>query len=138
KSLAQVFDLQDAEITTALSRLKKLGFIKISGKGIITDATSGQTTNVTQLSTNFVKRNLQKQFLFKAIESIDREPLETRDMTTITCAIDPSKIPEAKELIKQFRRKLANFLTSGGQSTQTYNVTFAMYPITKNYKKEKK
>lgn len=134
KSLAQVLSLNEVQITSALLRLKKLNLIKISKKGYVTDATSGQTSNVTPSSTNLTKKNLQKRFLEKAIHSIDNDPLGDRDMTTITCAIDPQKIGEAKVRIKAFRREMAEFFASGRKSNRVYNITVALYPISKNYK----
>jgi uncharacterized protein (TIGR02147 family) len=134
KSLAQVFNLSELQIDGALIRLKKLKLVKISKKGHVVDATKGMTTNVTVHSTTIAKRNLQKQFLQKAISSIDIDPLDERDMTTITCATDAAKIPEVKERIKAFRRELAEFLASGRKTSRTYNVTIALYPLTKTIK----
>jgi len=137
KTLAKVFDLNEMQITSALVRLEKLNLIKISKSGLISDSTSGQTSNIKTQSTTLVKRNLQKQFLAKAILSLDLDPLEERDMTTITCAVDSNKIAEAKLLIKDFRRKMAEFLTSGSQSNRIYNITICLYPLTKNFKEIK-
>jgi uncharacterized protein (TIGR02147 family) len=138
KTLSQVFDLSEQQIESALQRLKKLKMIEISKSGIVRDLTSGQTTNIASPTTTLAKRRLQRQFLEKAIRSIDQDPLDLRDMSTITCAIDPEKIPEAKEKIKQFRRELANFLTPGRKSKRVFNVTFALYPISKDYKEKLK
>ncbi len=137
KRLAQVFELNELQIDAALGRLKKIGLIEISKFGIVRDLTSGQTSTITPTATTATKRKIQKQFLEKAIRSIDLDPIDSRDMTTITCATNPNKIPEAKERIKQFRRELADFLTSGRKSTQTFNVSFALYPITKDFKELK-
>ncbi len=134
KSLAQVFNLSELQIEGALDRLKKLSLVKISKKGHIVDATKGMTTNVTSQSTTMAKRNLQKQFLQRAIASIDSDPLDSRDMTTMTCATDESKIPEVKERIRAFRRELGEFLASGRKTSRTYNLTIALYPLTKTIK----
>jgi len=136
-SLAKVFDLELIQIDSALERLKALNLIRISSSGLVKDATSGQTTNIDPPTTTVAKRNLQKQFLKKAIQSIDLDPLDERDMTTITCAIDVEKIGEAKARIKAFRREMADFLTSGRKSNRTYNMTIAFYPVTKNLKNKK-
>lgn len=133
-SLAKVFDLELSQIDSALARLKTLSLIRVSRSGLVKDATSGQTTNIDPRTTTAVKRSLQKQFLKKAIQSIDLDPLDERDMTTITCAIDVEKIAEAKARIKAFRREMADFLTSGRKSNRTYNMTIAFYPLTKNFK----
>lgn len=139
KSLSQIFELNEMQVASALIRLQKLNLIKISKAGVVSDATSGQTSNIKKSSsTTQAKRNLQKQFLEKAIRSIDLDPIEERDMTTITCAIDSDKMAEAKLQIKKFRREMAEFLTSGGSSNRTYNLTISMYPLSKKFKKETK
>lgn len=138
KTLSQVFELNEIQVASALLRLQKLKLIKISKAGVVSDATSGQTTNFKSPTTTHTKRNLQKQFLEKAISSIDIDPIEERDMTTITCAIDSDKVAEAKLRIKKFRREMAEFLTSGSKSNRTYNLTISLYPLSKNFKKETK
>ncbi len=137
QNLVKVFDLSEWQIASSIERLEKLGLIEVSKTGVIRDITSGQTSTITPSVTTVTKRKIQRQFLEKAIRSIDHDPLDLRDMTTITCSIDPAKIPEAKERIKEFRRELADFLTSGRKSRCVFNVSFALYPVSKNYKEIK-
>ncbi len=134
KSIAVALELNERQVESALSRLLKTNMICISKTGVISDATVGETTNITPQSTTLAKRNLQKQFLEKAQNSIDKDPLDLRDMTTITCAIDTKKIPEAKTCIKAFRRQMSELLTSGRKANQIYNISISMYPLSKNLK----
>lgn len=75
-------------------------------------------------------KNSHKQTLKQAIECIETVPVELRDITSITMAIDPEKIPEAKEMIKDFRRKMSSFLESGNK-TEVYNINLQLVPVSK-------
>jgi uncharacterized protein (TIGR02147 family) len=61
-------------------------------------------------------RKLAKQLLEKAIESLETQSIDERDVTNITMAIDPALLPEAKKMISDFRRKLCGFLEQGNRS----------------------
>ena len=54
-----------------------------------------------------------KTSLEEAIAAIDAQALGDRDYSQMTFAIDSSKIPEAKKMIREFRRELSRFLESG-------------------------
>ncbi len=137
KTLALVFNLNEIQVAAALIRLQKAKLVKVSRSGIVSDSTSGQTSTLQPRSTSPSKRSLQKKFLEKAMASLDMDPLEERDMTTITCATDSERITEAKIRIKKFRRELAEFLMSGTKSNRIYNISIALYPLSKNYKEFK-
>ena len=78
-------------------------------------------------------RHFQKQILEKSIESLERDPLMERDITSITIAINEDKIEEAKKEIKKFRMKMSEFL-SEGPKTRVYNLGVHLIPLTKSVK----
>lgn len=88
-------------------------------------------TNGSEGVTSAALKKLQKHVLEKALKSIDDTPQEEKDITSMTMAIDESKILEAKELIKDFRRKLCGFLEDGKQ-TKVYNLGIQLFPISKS------
>lgn len=61
--------------------------------------------------------------------SLERDSLEERDFTSMTMAIDPRKIPEAKKRIREFQKELCAFLESGEQ-TEVYKVCTQFFPLT--------
>ena len=71
-----------------------------------------------------------RQSLSQAIDAIDEIPVEFRDITSITMAVDPATLPEAKKLIKNFRRRLSALMESGTQ-TEVYNLNVQLVPVTK-------
>jgi uncharacterized protein (TIGR02147 family) len=72
----------------------------------------------------------QKQILEKALEALENDPIETRSMTGMTMAIDPSKIPEAKKLISEFNRKMSKFLETGKKS-EVYELQISLFSLQK-------
>ena len=60
--------------------------------------------------------------------AIDDCPAESKDITSITMAIDTANIEKAKKLIAKFRRDLCTLLDHGDQ-TFVYNLGIQLYPI---------
>ena len=48
----------------------------------------------------------------------------------MTLAIDPEKIPEAKLIIREFRKKMGSLLNSGTKR-EVYQLGIQFYPVTK-------
>lgn len=48
----------------------------------------------------------------------------------MTMAVDKQRLPEAKALIKSFRRDLAKLLSRGKKRDEVYNLSIALFPIT--------
>lgn len=61
-------------------------------------------------------REHARQILGKGIRALDEQDQKERDITSMTMAIDPALLPEAKKMILQFRRRLCKFLESGNRS----------------------
>ena len=70
-------------------------------------------------------------FIKQSIDALFAVPVESRDITSMTMAIDKNKIPEAKRKIKQFRRNLCQFLESG-EKNEVYNLNVQLIPLTDN------
>jgi uncharacterized membrane protein (DUF106 family) len=49
----------------------------------------------------------------------------------MTMSIDVKKLPEARKIIKKFRREMSQFLESGNQ-TRVYQLGIQLFPISKN------
>lgn len=84
---------------------------------------------------NAALRKLAKQYLEKSIEALENQTIEERDITNITMSIDPTRLPEAKKMIRDFRRKLCAFLEQG-ERTEVYMFSPALINITKKLEEE--
>ncbi|OFZ19763.1 MAG: hypothetical protein A2Z20_00310 [Bdellovibrionales bacterium RBG_16_40_8] len=80
-------------------------------------------------------REHAKQILNKGIEALEEQDQSDRDMTSITMAIDPALLPEAKKIILQFRRKLCKFLENGVR-TEVYVFSPSLFRLTNKLEKK--
>jgi uncharacterized protein (TIGR02147 family) len=125
-SIAKQLGISRTETKLALERLLDLGLLKLErGRLIKTDVQLSTTDK--HLTTPALRKN-QKQFLEKAIASLDQDPIEKRSHTSMTMAIDPSKMNQAKKLIRDFNKSMCELLESGEQK-QVYNLQIALYPL---------
>lgn len=70
-----------------------------------------------------------RQLLLKGADALSSQGVEERDFTTMTMAIDPTRLPEAKEMIKIFRRKLCAHLEQG-KRTEVYVFAPSLFRLT--------
>ncbi len=76
-------------------------------------------------------KNHTLQTLDLAQESLLNDPIEKRDFSTVTMAIDPSKLNEAKKMIQDFRRRLSKKLESGNQK-EVYKLAIQLFPLSRD------
>jgi len=67
---------------------------------------------------------------------LDEVNIELRDFSSMTIAVNAKKIPEAKNLIRKFRKKLATFLKDG-EANHVYKIAIQMFPLTKENMEKK-
>ncbi|MCO5142014.1 MAG: TIGR02147 family protein [Oligoflexia bacterium] len=63
-----------------------------------------------------------------ARDSVTSFPVDERDFTSITMAIDPKKIPEAKQMIRAFRDRLSSVLEDG-EVKDVYRLSIQLFPL---------
>lgn len=78
-------------------------------------------------------RKFTSQLLEKAVIALDEQSVEKRDFGTMTMAIDPKKIPEAKKMIRKFRRELTGYLEAGDR-TEVYALCTQFFSLSTNSK----
>jgi uncharacterized protein (TIGR02147 family) len=126
--LAQELGISVTEAKLAIERLLSLGLLERKGGKLIKSKEKLSTTD-RRLTTPALRKN-QKQFLEKAIHSLENDPLEERSHTNMTMAIDSSKIETAKKMIREFQMALCNYLESGNRD-RVFNLSVALYPVQK-------
>lgn len=75
-------------------------------------------------------KNHTVQTLDLAKESLFIDPVDKRDFSTITMAIDPSKIEVAKKMISNFRKKLSQKLEAENK-TEVYKLAIQLFPLSR-------
>lgn len=114
-----------ATIDAALGRLETLGLIvrkrsrwEITGKNMTTKSPVP----------NKALREGHKQNILKAIESLEKDAVEDRDISGMTMAISKARLPEAQKLIQDFRRRISAFLESGNKNS-VYRLNIQLFPL---------
>ena len=128
--IARTLGITVSEVNIAVERLVRLEFLEIDKNGKWKDV-SGNITTVGNEFTAAAFRNLQKQILRMAAEAMEKVPMEERDQSSLTLAVDARLLPKAKEKIKKFRRELSAFLQSSEKRDRVYQVSLSLYPVTK-------
>ncbi len=131
--IANQLNLSVTEVRQAIERLLRLDLLQEKNGRLI--KTNSFVTNYDEGSTDSALKTLQRHVLQKALDAIDAIPQNEKDITSMTMAIDESKLPEAKKKIKNFRRLLCKYLEKGNQ-TRVYNLGIQLYPLSKGTKRK--
>lgn len=128
--IAKALGITRSEVNIAVERLSRVGLLDTNTKEWRDLSENGKATNIDSQLTSAGSRKLQKQILEKSIAALQTLPLDVRNHTSITVAVNPEDIPIAKEKIKEFRRDLADFFESNAKPREVYHVSISLYPIT--------
>lgn len=127
--VAKALGLSIHEAAAAVERLVRLGMLEIKPSGQWR-VTSDFSTNIHGTLAISARRKLQRQILEKAMLSLDTVPMEYRDQSSMTMAIDISLLPEAKASLAKFRRSLMRLLQRSKKHDEVYNLSLSLYPLT--------
>lgn len=127
--IARKLGVSVMEVNAAVERLQRLGYLEIGPKGEWIDR-SGDLTTVGNEFTAIAFRKLQAQILQGALKAMEEVPLELRDQSAMTMAIDSRLLPEAKKKIKRFRRELCSLLQKSKYRDEVYQLGVSFYPVT--------
>jgi len=124
--ISRQLNITKLEAKLAIDRLIKLNLLADSG-GVLS-RTEERVTTANKGATSAALKKLQRQVREKAIYSLEHDPVERRSMTSVTVAINPKKIEQAKLLIDEFQEKLCDLLEEGGKE-KVYQLEIGLYPI---------
>jgi len=129
--IAKVLGITKSEANIAVERLQRVGLLDITEKGKWIDRSAdGLATNINGNLTSVASKKLQKQVLEKSIQALAEVPIEKRNHTSGTFAMNPDDLPMAIEQIKKFRRKIGRQLESNPNLKQIYQLGISLYPVT--------
>ncbi|RZA06760.1 MAG: TIGR02147 family protein [Proteobacteria bacterium] len=78
---------------------------------------------------NQALKELHKQYIQMAMNSLDNVSREKRDVSGITMSVCSKKLPEASRMIQDFRRNLSAFLESCPRDS-VYRLNIQLFPLT--------
>ncbi|NUM58712.1 MAG: TIGR02147 family protein [Bdellovibrionaceae bacterium] len=128
KWISKKLSITTEEAKSAVERLKRLGLV-LEENGTLVKS-SKFLTNHSNANTSTAHKEFQKQVIEKALLAVDECSAEDKDITSMTMAIDISKLDKARELTRKYRREMCALLENGEQ-TQVYNLGIQLYPISK-------
>ena len=105
----------------------------LNGKRTVTMRTIrmfGERLNLTpdELS-RFGEISREKKMKRKLERLLEKMPSEEREQSTISLTVDETRLPEAKERIKEFRKELAQLLDTGANQGKTYQISVSLFPV---------
>jgi uncharacterized protein (TIGR02147 family) len=127
---SRTLGITKSEANIAIERLFRIGLLEKDDDGLLQEINKGFATNISGNLTSAGSKKLQKQILEQSVEALMTLPIEVRNHTSMTMAIDPKLLPEAIEKIKKFRRELSEFLEMSGTPTEVYQFSLSLFPIT--------
>lgn len=123
--IARRLAISSTEVRSALERLDRLKYIKLTEAGYV--LATGPLTTTTDVPSAALRR-LHKQSLTHVIDSMDAVDVRDRDVTSMTIAVNKEKFAIAKELIRNFRRNLSDFLETG-ERDEVYHLNIQLMPV---------
>lgn len=127
KWMSERLNIPEELVVSSLERLKRVGMLKYTEDGK-PEPQRGPFSSLPTIQNSYLQMS-HKDTLKHVVSNLSEVPLEKRDVSSITLAIDDSKIAEAKEMIRSFRRKLAGFI-SEGKRNQVYTINVQLFPLT--------
>ncbi|MCB0393983.1 MAG: TIGR02147 family protein [Bdellovibrionales bacterium] len=87
----------------------------------------GGSQNIDQDRMEHNRQNLQL-----ANDVLEQTNHLLHDYSHITMAIDPTLLPQAREIVKNFRRQMSELLESSSRKTAVYKMCIQLFPLTKS------
>ena len=134
--IASRLGISQVQAKLAIERLKRLGLVECVAKDRWRQA--GQPIRVENAVSTAATRKFHRQLLERAVASLDNDPAEARDFTSMTFVLDPRALDHARERIRVFRRELVRELESTGNPSAVYQFTLQLFPVTKAGASEEK
>lgn len=133
KFLARVLRLEEKTVIDALERMLAQNMVRFQEGRYFPTGEIFSTSN--DLASDALRES-HKQNLDLAKASLDEVDVSLRDITSATLCIDVARLPEAKKLIKDFRRSLSRFLEAGNKDA-VYNLNIQLHPLSEILENEK-
>lgn len=118
-----------SEINIAVERLERIGLLDKDDAGNLIDSTTGFSTDIREGLSTQAQRRFQEKSLERSIEAIRMVSIEDRDNTSMTMAINTKDLPQAKKMIKEFRRRFCGRLEENSQLNEVYQLTISFVPL---------
>ncbi|MGE3759829.1 MAG: TIGR02147 family protein, partial [Pseudobdellovibrionaceae bacterium] len=124
--IARRLNLTEEVVQGAIERLTRLELL--TSEGGIFKLTMKEVKTVDNIS-NLAIRKGNTQLLRKAQTSLEMDPVDVRDVTTLTLPVDMSKMGEARKLIRKFHDEFSELMNKG-EKKEVYCLGVQFFPLT--------
>ena len=125
--IAKRLGIETSQAREAVERLKRMKFLKVEGKRMI--RTTQTLATRTDIPSSAIKKH-NTDILRLAERSIYNDPVEAREISSSTIAINPEKLPKAKEILTRTKLRLTELLMDDSPS-EVYALSFQLFPLSK-------
>lgn len=126
--IADRLNLNELVVKESFKILLSLGLIEMKDGKHVPTYKNITTTHNTPSS---ALREANRQAIMQSLYSLEHDACDIRDITSIVLPVNVSNLPKAKEMAREFRRKIATLLEEG-EKTEVYNICLQIVPITRS------
>ncbi len=126
EEIAAATRLSVREVKEALKLLESLNLIEQKDGRWIRKEMALEATNPMM---NIHVRNFHREMVKKGLEMIDSLPPESRELGTVTIAVNERSLKDIRERLNEFRREINALYTSTDDSTAIYQLNFQLFPV---------
>lgn len=128
--VAKKLGIKVKQAEVALSQLQEAKFIHKNDQGLWMKSKN----NTVQDTPSAEIRKFHRQHLENAAEAIEKQEFSRRHFSGVTMAIDTDKLPEAVQLIREFRSRM-NALLESGTKKSVYHLAIQLFQLDHSLKK---
>lgn len=125
--IASVLGVDTDAINIAVSRLARLGLLRMEGPDRWLDTTGSWTVSVEAFPAIAIDRLLAR---VREFDGSDGRSISIRDDSATTIAVSRDRIPEALDCIARFRRELIALLEKDDGKDDVYRLEVHFHPVT--------
>lgn len=132
KAVAQSLGISVHQASVAIESLIRLGRLRVLPSGRLELTQSSNTIIGPEIALP-ATRNQQTQILELAVRAMEEVPIERRSQTSMTLALPTSRLPEAKALLSEFRRKFTDLLQRPPANNESEHLRDAVYQLSLSF-----
>jgi uncharacterized protein (TIGR02147 family) len=124
--IAEKLGVSAFEVSLALQKLERVGLL-MRHKGFY-KPTKNNLSTLSVADRSDALKHMQRQVLLKALDALYGVVAEERDQSTLTIALPKKAIPELKNRIKDFRRRMNQWLSGLSGKDEVYRISISAFP----------
>ncbi|MEK7391879.1 MAG: TIGR02147 family protein [Fibrobacterota bacterium] len=116
-----------AQANEAVTVLRKLGLVTKNDDGVWEPTDSHLSSG--DAWTGHAIQGFQRQMSELGLQSLEETPKEEREISTLTFGIPSDDLPDLREMVREFRSKLARWAVSKDSADAVYQMNIQIFPV---------